>query len=78
MKASLWPFSLQDALSWQPPWVCTPLSLKPLYSSCPSPPGYPCLSTLFNCPAPSPSSRAIGLCPWEPQSYIPASLMVAF
>ena len=55
-KASLWPLSIHDAPAQQPPWPSKPLLLKPLHSSCPPPHGYPCSSTLFICPHPSPSS----------------------
>lgn len=77
-NASLWPLSIRDTLAHQLPWASKPLLLKTLHSSHPPPHSYPCSSTLFICPHPSPSSQAIGLVSREPQSYIPASLAVTF
>lgn len=61
------PLGPANLCSWSP---CTPHAYLPMANSC-SP-------TLFICPHPSPSSQAIGLVSWEPQSYIPASLAVTF
>lgn len=68
------PSSFHDALTLKPPYACSPMSLKPLPSSCLS---SPASSALWNSLIPFLSSLAIGLSSQEPKSCIPASLTVA-